>query len=513
MIVDDMPIFLEYLRGAIEWEQYGFEICAQAMNGKEALEKMDQCYPDVIITDITMPYMDGLELAEKVMENYPDIAVILLTGNSEFEYARRALKIGVCDYIVKPFEIEELVLSLLKLQDNMERTLESLDIYSEKEVLLRKSILGNKEEEERWRTDLREVGISFSSDYYLLGCIHFKVDEKIDFETFLNWENILISMMKNTIHVNGQCEVFRDFQNDIVFILNFEDEKVFKEYKAYELGEMPKIIEKHIGVECSIGISDYCQSLRELKVEYYRMQEILKKTQGNKLVKFFQSKEARQGMESIYEPQFLAELNDALMNRDKEGFTEFWKQEWEYAYGTGNNNFQMQLLSSLLGMLFTDIINSGKRIEDVYGEEFRPHVEIYSIQEPEKRVSRLHYYFEKWLDVAMEKKFTASEIVAERARQYILDHYMEGDLSITRISRELLINQTYLRRMFKEETGMTLWEFLTEYRMQKAKQLLLYTDHGINKIAEMVGYNDVGYFGKCFKKYYHVSPKQMLKEK
>lgn len=518
MIVDDVPIFLEYLRGVIEWERYGFEICAQASNGKEAFEKIEQCYPDVIITDITMPYMDGLEFSEKVMSTYPDISIILLTGNSEFEYARKALKIGVCDYIVKPFEKEELILSLLKLQDNMERTLESLETYSDeaqelKEKFLRNSILGSKDEEEQWKNDLESVGISFPTNYYLLGCICFKKDEKTNFEKFLNWEKILISMLKNAVRTNGRsCEVFKDFQNDIVFVMNFEDEKAFKEYKAYEFEDFPEIIERHVGVECQIGISDYCHSLRELKSEYYRIQTILGEALDDKVIKMFQKKEKRGMSASFYEPRFLTELNEALINREKEAFADFWKQEWKCVYRIGNNNFEMQLISILFGMLFTDIVNSGNCIENVYGEDFRPHVEIYSVQESEKRESRLYFYFEKWLDVVTEKKFTASEIVAERARQYILDHYMEGDLNITKISRELLINQTYLRRMFKDETGMTLWEFLTEYRMQKAKQLLLHTDHGINKIAEMVGYNDVGYFGKCFKKYYHVSPKQMLKQ-
>ena len=108
MIVDDMPLFLEYLRGCIDWNSYGFEICCEAHDGREALEKIEEFYPDVVLTDITMPYVNGLELAEKVTRDYPEISVILITGNNEFEYARRAVKLGVCDYIVKPFEKEEL---------------------------------------------------------------------------------------------------------------------------------------------------------------------------------------------------------------------------------------------------------------------------------------------------------------------------------------------------------------------------------------------------------------------
>ena len=80
MIVDDMPIFLEYLRGCIDWGAYGFEICGEAHDGKEAIEKMETLYPDIILTDITMPHVDGLKLAEHVAENYPDVSVILITG-------------------------------------------------------------------------------------------------------------------------------------------------------------------------------------------------------------------------------------------------------------------------------------------------------------------------------------------------------------------------------------------------------------------------------------------------
>ncbi len=127
MIVDDMPIFLEYLRGCIDWNAYGFEICCEAHDGREALEKMEEYMPDVVLTDITMPYLNGLELSERIIKDYPDTAVVLITGNNEFEYARKAVKIGVCDYIVKPFEKEELILSLLKLQDNIGKAVENSD--------------------------------------------------------------------------------------------------------------------------------------------------------------------------------------------------------------------------------------------------------------------------------------------------------------------------------------------------------------------------------------------------
>jgi len=518
MIVDDIPIFLEYLKGFINWEEYGFEICAQASNGKEAYEKIEEYYPDVILTDITMPYMDGLELAEKVMEDYPDISVILITGNNEFEYARRALKIGVCDYIVKPFEKEELILSLLKLQDNINKALENSNIHQNdshkrKETVLQKGILGNKDEELKWKKELKEAGVVFSSDYYLMGCVHLQMNHENDFENFLNWENIIISMLKDTIRVNGSYELFRDFQNNIIFILNFENEQEQMLYKAYELLDFPKIIARRLGMECLICFGDYCKSIGELKKEYYRIQEALKSSKDEKIIKLFEGSKKHYVTDGyIYIPQFLTELNEALVNKETEQFKELWNREWENAFSSGDENSRIQLFATLLGVLLTDIVNSGRSMESVYGEEFRPHNELYMISDLEERVRKLLFYYEWWFEMASQKTISHSKIIAEQARAYIQAHYMDGSLNISDISKELYINQTYLRKMFKEEMGMTLLEFLTKYRMHMAKQLILNTNHNLSQIAEMVGYNDVSYFSKCFKKYYQVSPKQMTKK-
>ena len=133
MIVDDMPVYRDYLRNFIDWKAYGFEACCEARDGREALELYEQYQPDIVLADIMMPYMDGLELSERLLKDNPDVSIILITGNSEFEYARKAVKLGVCDYIVKPFEKEELIIALLKLQDNINRVLE---LKNQKDELL-----------------------------------------------------------------------------------------------------------------------------------------------------------------------------------------------------------------------------------------------------------------------------------------------------------------------------------------------------------------------------------------
>lgn len=106
--VDDEKLILDGLRAMIDWERLGFTVCAQARNGREALEAVQRVRPDLIITDISMPQMDGLELIRQVNERWPDVRFIVLSGYSEFEYAQQAMQLGVRYYVLKPIEEEEL---------------------------------------------------------------------------------------------------------------------------------------------------------------------------------------------------------------------------------------------------------------------------------------------------------------------------------------------------------------------------------------------------------------------
>ena len=126
MIVDDEPFVRKGLRSLINWESYNFSICYEADNGRDALKLAKDFRPDLIITDIKMPEMDGLELVKKCVENADiESKYIILTGFSNFEYAQRSMGYGVCNYILKPVEEEEIIETLIKLN-------KELDLKSEK---------------------------------------------------------------------------------------------------------------------------------------------------------------------------------------------------------------------------------------------------------------------------------------------------------------------------------------------------------------------------------------------
>ena len=283
MIVDDMPIFLEYLRGCIDWEAYGFSICCEARDGKDALEKIPEYYPDVVLTDITMPYINGIELSETIARDYPDISIILITGNNEFEYARQAVKIGVCDYIVKPFEKEELIVSLLKLQDNVNRALEQKSIRMQlerenKEQILRKMLLTSQSLIEP--RELQAAGIGFTGNYFRVLLLKLKMQNSKDVERVINWEDILVDILNGMLGVEVNYEICKDLESNLVIVLNFRTAEEMEAYKFYEFQDLIKIIKSQLNLDVVIGISDYCRDITQISRGYGHVLQMLRVERG-----------------------------------------------------------------------------------------------------------------------------------------------------------------------------------------------------------------------------------------
>ncbi|AKG33722.1 response regulator [Paenibacillus durus] len=146
MIADDEPLFRYYMRSKLDWSGHGFTICCEAANGREALEEAKRYVPDLALIDISMPYMNGLELAEKLKVNVPGLLIVFVTGHNEFEYAQKAVRLGVHDYLLKPFDQREFTVM-------MEKVRATLRLREEAALLKREA--GGKEG--TWRTIMEQA--------------------------------------------------------------------------------------------------------------------------------------------------------------------------------------------------------------------------------------------------------------------------------------------------------------------------------------------------------------------
>ena len=121
LLVDDEEDVIQIIMKKMDWESMGFQIVGYAHNGVEALEMAEELQPDVVMTDIKMPYMDGLELARRLNKDYPNIYILLCTGFDEFEYAQEAVHLEIKEYMLKPINASELSTGLTKLKDTLDR--------------------------------------------------------------------------------------------------------------------------------------------------------------------------------------------------------------------------------------------------------------------------------------------------------------------------------------------------------------------------------------------------------
>ena len=136
LIVDDEPIVLEGIRTTIDWENSNFSFAGEASDGEIALSMIQEIKPDILITDIKMPFMDGLALSAAIKKIQPWIKIIILSGHDEFDYAKKAISIGIEDYLLKPFTSKEIILSLQKAAERIDRERNQLsDINRMKEEL------------------------------------------------------------------------------------------------------------------------------------------------------------------------------------------------------------------------------------------------------------------------------------------------------------------------------------------------------------------------------------------
>ncbi len=519
MIVDDMPIFLEYLRGCIDWNSYGFEICAEAHDGKEALEKIEEFYPDVILTDITMPYLNGLELAEKVTSDYPDISVILITGNNEFEYARKAVKIGVCDYIVKPFEKEELILSLLKLQDNIGKAVESSQpqrdekIYDDLRALVYAGVSGDNAE----AFEKKIFGDSCDKGGYLLALIKFDAvafsDKSTDSrEKLMNWEKLIARLLSDKLEIDGDIKIFHDFENNIVVIMKFNDLSELGSYKGYELSDIIQVVKNQLEIGSSIALTR-ASDITFVKKAYENALFYLSQKGYGQLWDLRDKNDTEQGYGSALDA--IMRLNKAIETLQFEDAENAINIMWD-RLNLGSDAAKselgisgMNLLTSAVSILMTNIINSGYSLEKIYGDGFSPEKYIGEAANSGQMKDNVIYLYKKRIEFEKGKKESKEHNIALAAKEFIENNYGNNELSISDISENLCVNQTYLRKMFKSEMDMTLSEYITHIRMAEAKRLLTTSDEKLSTIAEKVGFSDVSYFSNVFKKYYGVSPRSM----
>ena len=518
VLADDEQQILYGMKNGIAWEELGFKVVGTAQNGKEALELIEEHHPDLLISDIKMPFMDGLELSKAIHDNYMNTKIILFSGWDDFEYARMAISYGVSEYIMKPINHEEMQKLLSKMHEELEKEYDEKmnrarleNVYAVSLPLLRQqffSQLVTETLEERYREQqIKNLKLNFEYDAFYLVTVKMRESSSEDVLSELS--------IKETIR--SAFEKIAD-----VYEFGITDKEVFLlcNNKKYDIERITKTIEEtsvlikrifHAGISC--GISSCGRNVEELPSLYTQSLEALNYnlvireenyTYYNDILPL-QKKENDWSSEVESVEKIITHCSEEELKLEVEKLLHKL-QSAHYNL----NEYQIVILEILFA-----ISRLYKKYQITSDDEFsgskKMAVKILSLDTGEEMDNWLMNYCQLIRSLIQKKQVDNNVILAEKAKIIVEECFKDPNLSVEMVCQELHVSSSYFSKIFKQETGLTFLNYLINRRMEEAKRLLNKTDYKSHVIGEMIGYPEPNYFSYVFKKNCGVSPAKYRK--
>jgi two-component system, response regulator YesN len=526
MFVDDEEKTRSLLQMVLDWDSLGFEVVGEASSGMEGLSLMDELAPDLIITDIRMPFMDGLEFAGLVVESYPNTKVIVLTAYEEFEYAKQGIKMGISDFLLKPIKRSEIKESVEIIRSKILNEQSNREEYNRIRQKLKESLpfLRDKFLNELLVSKILPIDIKERIEYYSLPMLKNyaqiavvsigKETNKLDQETTVVQELLYIDTIKQYFKSDLGVIVFADNNGKIV-ILNSQEE-----INLYECCEYIKIlIINKLKCDINIGVGNSYNELNKLQQSYREAAEALnyKLIYGNNIViRYSDISLEKDKNTSIYGKnddmdEILFYIRAGISEKANELIRNKFKEISSYMPANSNEIrvIGISIITAIINTLsefdlnLSDIFSS---ISDIYSDILSltniPEIEAYIINISDKLTTNIKNIRET------KKNSLMDDII-----RYVEDNISDSELTLSALAAHFYINPSYLSRTFKQHTSFTFVEYLTSMRIKKAIGYFNNYDNLVYEVAEKVGIPDPNYFGKCFKKYTGYSINDYKKQK
>lgn len=501
LLVDDEKLERVLIRKGYKWEENGFKIVGEAASGKEALEYINYHEVDIVVTDINMPGMDGLQFTEALLKAHPKCRVVIVTGFREFEYARKAINLGVDEFLLKPINIKEISEVMAKLKEEInQRNKEATEVAKLKESMennydiLKESFLLRLVENRIDEEEAVKKMDTYNCKELLDGCVCIDVKIK-DNQEEENYKKVYELVQNQN---NDNMITFVHFMhNIIIYFVNKDLDECINYAEA-----LHKKLNK-IGITATIGISGknigfcgiasaYGQADKALGVSvllgrnrvvtYSEYQEVMK--QNNSKIELDWDKFA-EAINNCREEEMLKYIKDYIevIKKGKIADEEYLKlmtMTIILRAGSTLNKYGINLYQ---------LINE----EDVF-KDVRAIRSVTDALECAKEYIKIVY------DYHNQKKSKRNKNVIEDALEYVNRNLYNSELSLKKAATDLYTNESYLSREFKKTYGVSFIEYVSEKRIEASKKILKQTDLKVYEVAEKVGFKDSHYFCICFKK-------------
>lgn len=488
VLVDDEIEVREGIRNCINWEKEGFLYCGDAPDGELALPLIEREQPDIVITDIKMPFMDGIELSRIVRKKMPTTKIIILSGHDQFEYAREALRIQITEYCLKPLNATDLLSLLNKI---------SKQVDAEQEERARLNELKNKVHENAILSRNQFLLELCEGTYSTSAAI--KEASKFDIDIISNFYMVIIIEAKrelqnvmNRLHHLPTLH-FNRHDKEAIYIIKGEKKQQLEGYANLIRHTLEKSVNARSSTKAVFGIGQVKSRIKEIATSYqeayvqyhdnhtlhgaipletfkppfnrYEVQQFLAYGQIEEVDKF-----------STYITTFLNEENQQNSFIYYYFLMEFTATIKNYLEKINSNYTQNPIISSMRQLEFQHSIHDRTQIKN-YIANILTHVIQFRNQTKSKNYPLI-----------------------EKAKVFIQEHFADSQLSLQQIAKIVNISPSYFSHIFSQEEGQTIKEYITSMRIEKAKELLITTNEKTYEIALKVGYSDSHYFCHMFKK-------------
>ena len=529
-LVEDEMVIRRGIKNSIDWEKEGYIFCGEASDGELAYPMIIKEKPDILITDIRMPFMDGLELCKLVKKELPNIKILILSGYDEFDYAKEAIRLGVTEYLLKPISSGKLLEALNGVSESIRREKEDKDLVRkymeemrentehEKQKFFEQMIAGNLSMADALETG-KKYEMNLSAGMYNLLLFRFTLGE----ENRKSGE--LLGEAEYAIEkLTERLEYVFEFQRGVegwAFLLMADNEEQMSERVKELSKDLEEIMKNYSTIAYFGGIGQPVARLRELEESFREAERALAARFTMELNRIISVEDIRmaQNVDTLDDIEITSfgeiektrtMLEKFLNNGEEDEIDEFVDV---YINELPEENLKSVLMRQYIIMdAYIVMMSFCEKIEGIEGEMQAQSEELKNSMKTSQTLEEIKNYIRMLLKKIIGVRDTISgrrySDIIEIAKDQIRKTYMSDEISLNTIAAEVGMSPSYFSSIFSKEMGKTFVKYLTEIRMDRAKELLMCSSMKTSEIGYEVGYKDPHYFSYIFKKTQNCTPKE-----
>lgn len=501
MVEDEIGI-RESVRESLDWQSAGFEYLGDAPDGEIAIKSIRKLKPDIVITDIKMPFMDGLELAKVVRTELPDTRFVILSGHGDFSYAQQAIRLGGSEYLLKPISPAELMQSINRV---------AVEIHNERDSAGSDSSGIRKQRRNSFLHDLLsgvlvpaeifaglgEHGITLVENYYVAAFI------KVDLKGYNLSRDVGIGEMVQRTANQAKGITLDWNKGEYVVIFQGEDEQAAIEVARQALISLHERIEAEFANAVYSGLGTATERLQEIGQSFAEAENAVNYalfTGSSQPCLAGQTVNGRSAPDLALS-EVLDKGSDILHYGDL-GAAKQLASEIRKAVADSSGG-GIALRYAYIDILMTAAKAAGDM--NIELADFLPDFsewggKAFSIKTPIQLEERVITLFERFLTYRQNHLANRYGELLAKAKQYIDASYHDPNLSLQKVAKAVHVSPTHFSAVFSRETGETFSDYLAKIRMANARRFLKTTAMSAAEISEKVGYKDPQYFSRVFKR-------------